>query len=123
MSGQGTLGFAEWKDRPRRASGQLTGVLSALFQASHLLKNGFCLAETGFLCLPSEEAAKWWARHHQLGKESDSRMYQGNLQCHRRVDARVYATDEKGCREMVASTNKRTGLQDFRSRREYSERL
>lgn len=90
---------------------------------SHLLKNGFSLAETGFLCLSSEKAAKWWARCHQLGKESDSKAYQRYLQCHGKVDERVYVADKKGCREMVASTSKRTGLQNFRNRCEYFGRF
>ncbi|KAK2090997.1 hypothetical protein P7K49_030281 [Saguinus oedipus] len=67
---------------------------------SHLLKNGFSLAEIEFLCLSSEKTVKWWARCHQVGKRN-SRMYQKYLQCHRKVDKRVYIADQKGCREMM----------------------
>lgn len=89
--------------------------------SSQLLQHGFCLAETGLLCLFSEKPVRWWARYHQQGKASDSGMCQKYLQCHGRVDERVHTADKKGCREMVASPNKRTGLQNFRSRCEYSE--
>lgn len=121
---QGPLGCAGGEDKPRRGPRLLTVSLLALFfRVSPSSEDGFCLAETGFLCLSSEKTAKWCARCYQLGKKSDCWMFQRYLQCHWKVDEEVYIADKKGCWEMVASTNKRTGLKNFRNWCEYSERF
>lgn len=100
-------------DKERGLGGSYHVPLSS-FLGSSLLKNGISLSEAAFLCLSSDKAARLWATCHPVGKKNNSSVCQKYLQCHRDVDEGVHTTDQKGCWELVASTDKRAGVQNFR---------